>query len=139
MYACITKNGSFECTQMFLASPQLSFEMDPIHLGHPVVCTNLNFYLYIYYLAIQRSKISTYTLSYGIFFINFECLCIYFSTTPLSIGNVPDEILNSMTNYRCNQFTKWQPNLVLLAILKRKSFYNGKSVMPLQTFLFLYM
>ena len=36
MYACITKNGSFECTQMFLASPQLSFEMDPIHLGHPV-------------------------------------------------------------------------------------------------------
>ena len=35
-----------------------------------------------------------------------------------------------MTNYRCNQFTKWQPNLVL-AILKKKSFYNGKSVMPL--------
>ena len=84
--------------------------------------------------------ISKNFMSYGIYILVLISSASAFILLHLRIEQVIllDEILNSMTNYRCNQFTKWQPNLVLLAILKRKSFYNGKSVMPLQTFLFLY-
>ena len=37
MYACFMKNGtSFDNTLMFLASPQLRYEMSQIHMRHPV-------------------------------------------------------------------------------------------------------
>ena len=37
MYACFMKNGTFDNTLMFLASPQLRYEMSQIHIEHPVV------------------------------------------------------------------------------------------------------
>ena len=36
MYACFMKNGTFDNTLMFLASPQLRYEMSQIHIEHPV-------------------------------------------------------------------------------------------------------
>ena len=40
MYACFMKNGTFDNTLMFLASPQLRFEMSQIHIEHPVHTTS---------------------------------------------------------------------------------------------------
>ena len=35
------KNGTFDNTLMFLASPQLRYEMSQIHIEHPVVDSNI--------------------------------------------------------------------------------------------------
>ena len=36
------KNGTFDNTLMFLASPQLRYEMSQIHIEHPVSMADLN-------------------------------------------------------------------------------------------------
>ena len=57
------KNGTFDNTLMFLASPQLRYEMSQIHVRHPVVTSQKKLFNSLLHDFLENSGKLNYLLS----------------------------------------------------------------------------